>query len=255
MTPDINREIYNKYYSDHNVRLQPRTAYDRWMVDFRFSLIDRYGTGRDVLDLGCGTGSYLIPVLDRVRSAIGVDYSANMLAGFRRNLQGRWPAHLCLLEADAAELPLAPRSVDFVYSYTALYHVSRVRSAIREVGRVLRPGGYAALELGNLYSLNTVVCLVQHRRANWARPFHIPYGHMFRYLREAGLDVVERRTFQLLTMYGVPRPLFFLYPLSGPFWKRIMGRQVGGRLLDEWISGSWPLRYLAFRHMFICQRA
>lgn len=251
---NINREIYNTRYSDDNLRLNPATPYDRRLIDLRFELLNRYGVGKDVLDLCCGTGSYLIPVLNRVRSAVGVDFSHNMLNGFRRNLGGVMPTHLRLVEADATAVPLEDQTIDFVFSYTSLYYVPKVEAALSEVGRVLRPGGYGALELGNLHSLNTLVCNLQHKEQGWAKPFYIPYRDMFRYLRGAGLTVVEWHAFQVLTMYGAPRRLFYLYPLLSPFWKRILGISIGGKMLDEWVSGSWPLRYLAFRHLFLVRK-
>jgi hypothetical protein len=34
-----------------------------------------------------------------------------------------------------------------------------------------------------------------------------------------------------------------------------MAREIGGRMLDEWLSSSWPLRHVAFRHLMVCRRA
>lgn len=254
MSINVNQAIYNKNYSDHNVRLAPKTAYDRRMINLRFSLIDQYGTNKDVLDLGCGTGSYLIPKLDQVKSAVGVDFSSTMLAGFRSNLGQEYPAHLKLVEANAQNLPLTEDCVDFVFSYTTLYHVPKIENALKEVGRILRPGGYAALELGNLYSINTIICNYNYNNSGWAKPFHISYPKMQQYLQEAGLKLVKQHTFQLLNTYGAPKRLFYLYPLVSPHWKKVLGIQVGGQMLDEWISGSWPLRYLAFRHLFVVRK-
>jgi len=80
-----------------------------------------------------------------------------MLEIFRRNMAERSSPQLTIAGGDAGALPLKSRSVDFVFSYSSLYYVPNIGPAIREVGRVLRPGGHAALELGNLNSLNTLV--------------------------------------------------------------------------------------------------
>lgn len=249
MNPNL--EIYNKNYSDHNLAIKTKTAYDEYMIALRFSFIEKYGAGRDVLDLCCGTGSYLIPVLNRVRSAVGVDFSSNMLNGFKKNLGGKIPSNLTLLEGDATNLSIPDQSFDFVFSYTSLYYIPNVGAAIGEVSRVLRPGGYAVLELGNVYNINTIICNLQYKDSGWAKPFYIPYGKMWKYLQSAGLDVLEWRPFQILPMYGTPKRLFYLYPLLSPVWKKIMGLQMGGRMLDELISRSWPLRFFAFRHIFL----
>lgn len=254
MSINVNQAIYNKNYSDHNVRLAPKTAYDRRIINLRFSLIDQYGTNNDVLDLGCGTGSYLIPKLDEVKSAVGVDFSSTMLAGFKSNLGQECPPHLKLVEANAENLPIKEHCVDFAFSYTTLYYVPKIEKALKEVARILRPGGYAALELGNLYSLNTIICNYNYNNSGWAKPFYISYPKMQQYLQEAGLKLVKQYTFQLLNTYGAPKPLFYLYPLVSSHWKKVLGIQVGSRILDEWMSGSWPLRYFAFRHLFVVRK-
>lgn len=255
MTSNINRQIYNEFYSDENVRIGAvLPAYDRWIVNYRRSLVSQYGTGKDVLDLCCGTGTFLIPVLENVKSAIGVDFSSTMLAGFMKNLHGSIPQNLSLIEGDATSLPLTDQMVDLVFSYTALYHVPEVYKALREIGRILRQDGYAVLELGNIYSINTLICNYQYRVSHWAKPYHIPVREMYRYLDEAGLRIVDHRSFQLLNNYGVPLAMFYLYFLCGSFWKKLLAVQVRGRMLDEWISSIRPLRSLAFRHIFICQK-
>ena len=251
---NINKVIYNTYYSNDNLRLAPKTIYDKQLIVLRFQFIKQYGTGKDVLDLCCGTGSYLIPVLDLVKTAIGVDFSVNMLNLFRNNLKGKIPTNLTLLEEDATNLSIPDECFDFVFSYTSLYYIPNVADAINEVSRVLRHDGYAVLELGNLHSLNTIVCNIQHEYLGISKPFHISYKNMHYYLKEAGLEIVERHSFQILTMYGTPKRLFYLYPLLCSYWKKILGIQIRGKMLDEWISGSWPLRYLAFRHLFLVRK-
>lgn len=252
---NVNREIYRRNYSPENLLLRPESAYDRGIIDLRFSYIESCGAGRDVLDLCCGSGSYLIPFLDRVKSAVAVDFSPKMLDGLRRNLGGAVPEHLTLVEADATALPLDDQTVDFVFSYASLYYIPRVDLALREVSRVLRPGGRAILELGNSNSLNTLVNWAQHRDKGWAKPYFIPYSGMDEMIREAGLKILEWRPFQILPMYGAPRRLMLLYPLLTPAWKSLMGIRFGGRMLDEWLSRLWPLRHAAFRHFFLAGKS
>lgn len=250
----INREIINRNYSDESLRLKPATKYDEEIIKLRFSYIKNYGVGKEVLDLCCGTGSYLIPVLDRVKNAVGVDFSSTMLAGFKKDLHGKIPSHLKIIEADARDLTLHNNSIDFVFSYTSLYTVPDVELVIKEVARVLRPGGHAVLELGNLWSLNFLVSMVQYKKSGWCKPFFVSYNNMHRYFKDAGLDVIKKHSFQLLPMYGAPRSLFYLRPFLSPFWKKILGVKIGERILDDWISGSWPLKYFAFRHLFLLKK-
>ena len=251
----VNREIYDRCYTPQHLRLKPTVPYDRRMIELRFGLLARYGEGRDVLDLCCGTGSYLVPMLHRFRRAVGVDFSSRMLEGLRSALNGRPLGNLTLVMADATALPLASDGFDFVYSFSSLYYVPLVERAISEIGRVLRPGGFAAIELGNRLSLNTLVSLVQHEDERAARPFHVGYRRMLTAMRGAGLHIREHRAFQLLPMHGVPERLRFLYPVLTPRWKSVLGIKLGPRMLDEWVSGAWPLRHLAFRQLLVAERA
>ena len=254
LEPGVNRQIYTDSYSPAQLDGRPESPLDRGMVELRHELVQRHGRDRDVLDVGCGSGAYLLPHLGEVRSAVGIDFAPNMLAAIRERLGGEVPGHLRLFEADAREIPLPNASVDLAYSFTTLYYVPQVELAIAEVARVLRPGGHAVLELGALRSLNTLISNVQHRDAGWAKPYHVPYRALRRHVRDAGLEVEEWRTFQLVPMYGAPRKLLPLVPLCSPRWKAIAGRKVRGRMLDERVSSLPFLRPVSFRHMVIARR-
>jgi SAM-dependent methyltransferase len=252
--PGVNRDIYNRAYTPEQLDRPPVSLLDVGMVQLRHDLVRRYGYGRDVLDVGCGSGAFLLPHLAHVRSAVALDFSANMLDGFRRRLGDPPPAHVKVLEADARQIPLADASVDFAFSFSALYYVPELDVALAEMARVTRPGGHVVVELGAFWSLNTIICREQHRDAGWARSYHVPYGRLRRYVTNAGLAVEAWRTFQLIPMYGAPRRLRLLAPLFSPRWKAIAGRRVRGRMLDEHISSLPMIRRVAFRHVVIGRR-
>ena len=257
MTGDGNKsnlEIYDQNYGDKNLRLDSASKYDRRMAGLRMDLLHEYSSGKDVLDLCCGTGSYLIPILDQVSTAVGLDFSSTMLEGLRENLGNSVPDSLRIVQEDAREISLDDSSIDLVFSFTSLYHVPDVDRVIAHVARVLRPKGVAILEFGNLYSLNTSVCNVQHRDQGWAKPYHIRIRRMKSLLKENGLEIEDRRAFQVLPMYGAPRRLKYLYPLLWKGWKRLLGVSVAGKMMDERISSLWPFRLLAFRHIFIVRK-
>lgn len=250
-----NRQIYNTVYSGREMSLLTpgMLPYDREMVQLRLELLRRYGSGKAALDLCCGTGSYLRRDPGLFSRAVGLDFSRGMLEVCKQEWGGEIPPRLHLLEADARRVPLRSGSVDLVFSFTSLYYVPRVSAAVAEIGRVLKPGGIALLELGNRWCLNTLVSARAHRRQGIAKPFHVSYPAMVRMLREAGLEVAEHRVFQLLPMWG-GGPLW-LRPLTDWRWKWLLGIKLGGRMLDERFSGLWPFKYMAFRHLFVCRKA
>ncbi|HMG25897.1 MAG TPA: ubiquinone/menaquinone biosynthesis methyltransferase [Acidimicrobiia bacterium] len=172
--------------------------------------------GATVLDLGCGTGDLCDVVTADGYAAIGVDFSAGMLAAAHT----RAP----LARADALALPAPDASVDGVVSGFALRNFVDLPRFFRECARVLRPGGrLAALETGEPASpllraghhlwFRRVVPLVGARLAHDAEAYRYlprstaylpPPGDLLALVEAAGFAAVERRTFtagavQLLT--------------------------------------------------------
>lgn len=101
-----------------------------------------------VLDIGCGSGAMLCRILKDHPSwqANGLDISPAAV-GYSRRL-----ANHCGIEsraqyqvADAARLPFESQSVDFVVASEVLEHVPELELALREIARVLAPGGRAAI--------------------------------------------------------------------------------------------------------------
>lgn len=100
-----------------------------------------------VLDLGCGPG-YLSEVLGELvpeGKVIGADVDPGLLARAREAFAKRGWAHGEFVEAWADRLPLADRSVDLVYSRFLFQHLADPAAVVREVRRVLRPGGLVVL--------------------------------------------------------------------------------------------------------------
>ncbi len=248
------RDVYQTNYSPAQFTASTGDRYSRSVDEVRFKVVRRYGAGKDVLDLCCGSGAYLLPLLGIFKTAVGLDFAHNMLCGLRASARSKDVNRLVVVEADARQMPFGSACFDFVYSFASLYHVPEVGRAIAEVGRVLRQGGYCALELGNQHSLNTFVSEAGHRDLGWAEPHHISVRQMRALLEAAGLSPVEWRCFQLSPMYGAPRRHRWLFPLVTSNWRPIAALEVGGRMLDEWISSLPGLRSLAFRHLVIAQR-
>lgn len=104
-----------------------------------------------LLDLGCGTGADLQPLRARYpdMQMIGLDRSAAMLAqaAARTPRWRRWlpgvlgGSQTALVQADIAQLPLAPRSLDMAWSNLALHWLPDLPRALREVQRCVRVGG------------------------------------------------------------------------------------------------------------------
>jgi ubiquinone/menaquinone biosynthesis C-methylase UbiE/DNA-binding MarR family transcriptional regulator len=93
-----------------------------------------------IADLGCGTGELLGRlVADTGQRLIGVDASPEMLEQARIKLPDAGSIELRLGEVEY--LPMKDQEVDTVVMSMVLYHIFQPEKAIREVFRVLRPGG------------------------------------------------------------------------------------------------------------------
>jgi len=100
------------------------------------------GIGHTVLDVACGTGVVAAAAAERVGpsgAVTGVDINPGMIAVAARTRGVRWA------QADAARLPFPDGGFDRVLCQAGLQFVPDRLGALREMGRVLRPGGRVAL--------------------------------------------------------------------------------------------------------------
>lgn len=151
-----------------------------WFVarrDLAHSLVQRFFHSRPgrLLDVGCGTGATL-RTLGSFGLAVGLDYSRLALDYCRRRGQR------ALVQADAERLPFADGSFDAVTLLDLLEHVDD-ELAMREVARVLRPGGWVFITVPAVPAVwSEHDEALQHRR-RYLRP------RLARIIRQAGLDV------------------------------------------------------------------
>jgi ubiquinone/menaquinone biosynthesis C-methylase UbiE len=102
-----------------------------------FNFAAPFGEPTAILDVGCGTGRLLRAAHARWPNArlVGIDPSEGMIDAGR----GRTRAELHLAGAEA--IPLPDRSIDLAFSTIAFHHWADPARGLREVARVLRPGG------------------------------------------------------------------------------------------------------------------
>lgn len=95
--------------------------------------------GRDVVEIGCGTGRNTAWLAERAASVVGLDLSAGMLERARARIAA--PAVRFLRHDIRSVWPLADRAADLVVAMLVLEHVETLEPVFGEARRVLRQGG------------------------------------------------------------------------------------------------------------------
>jgi SAM-dependent methyltransferase len=143
-----NREYYDAFSEGYD-RNRDR-GYHKLIDDQAAALVRRVGEGRDLLEVGCGTGLVLQRCAEFARTAKGIDLSPGMLARAReRGLDVR--------EGSATALPFADDTFDVAYSFKVLSHVPQLDVALAEMVRVVRPGGHLVFDIYNRHSLRYLI--------------------------------------------------------------------------------------------------
>lgn len=111
-----------------------------------FRVVDEIGVqeGDRVLEVGVGTGLSLGAYPSKC-DFVGIDLSPDMLAKARRKAIAAGMRNADLREADALDLPFADDSFDIVTSFHVVSVVPDPQKAVREMLRVVRPGGTIAI--------------------------------------------------------------------------------------------------------------
>jgi ubiquinone/menaquinone biosynthesis C-methylase UbiE len=121
-----------------------------WNHDFLDLMAARWrlNEASSLADIGCGLGHWsrlLYPYLRRPARLAGVDREPRWVTGAQREFQRAYPEvpaeNISFQQGDATRLPLADGSFEVVTCQTVLMHLGEPLAALREMLRILRPGG------------------------------------------------------------------------------------------------------------------
>ena len=114
-------------------------------------------TSKVVLDLGCGPGRFIEVARNKGALVIGLDYSIAVEAA-HKNFES--DENVCIIQADAMNLPLKENSIDIAFSIGVLHHTPDPSNGVKEIYKILKPnGGWFALSVygaGGYYDFPTV---------------------------------------------------------------------------------------------------
>ncbi len=111
---------------------------DQQIYDFMYERIPEMIRDKEVLELATGPGLLAKHIAPAARRIVATDYSNGMIAEAKK---GECPENLTFEVADAMQLPYENDSFDVVLIANALHIVPDPEKVLREIDRVLRPGG------------------------------------------------------------------------------------------------------------------
>lgn len=132
--------VYDEIYAMHLSR-DPDTLDFGAGPELLAFLVKHTCAGDDVLEVGCGAGLLGVELARQGRRVLGIDVSARILEQAR--VRARATPGVSFARTEGTDLPAPDAAFDFVYSVEVLEHLHAedVASHLREIYRVLRPGG------------------------------------------------------------------------------------------------------------------
>src|SRR5262249_11205726 len=146
-----------------------------------------------VLDVATGGGHTALAFASGVRRVVAYDLTESMLAAARAYVRARGAANVEFVAGDAGALPFRDESFDVVTCRTAAHHFGDVAGAVRQIHRVLRPGGSLLLQdiLGHDDAEASAFILEVEKRRDPSHVRSYRAAEWKAFLRAAGLTVME----------------------------------------------------------------
>jgi ubiquinone/menaquinone biosynthesis C-methylase UbiE len=138
--------------ADHYATERERTPYFRAQLAIVHSMLA--GERGRILDIGCAAGGDIPGYRSRQFSVVGIDLSPRMLEFTKRRFADDPEVQVC--RADVEHLPFADASMDHVVCLGVFEFLQNYDAALKEIYRVLRPGGLAVFAIPSAISLYNV---------------------------------------------------------------------------------------------------
>ena len=124
-------------------------GYHAMLDALELDVIREPSAGRDVLEVGAGTGLIMKGLSGTVKKLVGLDISRGMLkTASERGFD--------VVQGSATALPFEDEQFDLVYSFKVLAHIPDIEGALSEMSRVLRPDGMLIAEFYNAHSIRNL---------------------------------------------------------------------------------------------------
>ena len=167
--------------------------------------ICNFPVGERVLELGCGSGygTKLIKKHFKPEKISAIDLDERMIKIANKN---NTDANITFIVGDATKLPFSNNTFDAVFELGIIHHIPNWRDSIKEIFRVLKPGGQIIIEDLSLETFNSFIGKFLKRF------FRHPYSKMYR--EQEFIDYLTKMRFERIkvkrNVYGAFFPAFIL---------------------------------------------
>lgn len=176
----------NTFFTWFDAARDKDTAFVRGSWDFALHMAQEFAPHishpeeKVIMEIGHGAGRILAAASRAFKHAIGVDIHENN-EKVAQELNARGIENFTLFQSDGKTLPVPDASVDCVYSFIVMQHLEKIEvfeAYLREVYRVLNPGGVAVLYFGRKYkqSINRDSKL-RYLWDKWMEGIRMPKGY------------------------------------------------------------------------------
>ena len=123
-------------------------VFEYWRSAKVLRYLDQSGVTRlgRVLDDGCGGGGMTVSFAEESDSVVGIDLSDRFAAAGTVLAREKGVANICFARTDGQALPFRGDAFDTVFSHAVIEHVADPLAYLREIRRVLKPGGLVFLQ-------------------------------------------------------------------------------------------------------------
>lgn len=171
-----------------NCFLYSRKRLNEWLDSF----LPARGDGKQLLDVGCGTGYHMARYRERGFTITGVDGSEEMLRQ-ARNLNPEIEFH----QSQVDRLALSEATFDFALCIEVLRYLPDIAPCVREIHRTLKPGGVALvtaappLQANFYWPVNRIAASLGTKSLTALKQYFHSAGKLEREFKAAGFDQVE----------------------------------------------------------------
>lgn len=217
----VNHKFYNSSYIEG---YKKRESELKKRFQSHLNIIDRYSTGGEILDIGCGVGFFLEIVTKfskHIWKVNGVEPN-NLLIKFSNKKIKKF-----LTKGILSKLPFKSHSFDCVTCFDVLEHDLNLQSNLKEIKRILKKDGILVIQTPNYLSLMRII--TGSKWDWWALPdhvLHMSFSFLNNSLKQNNYEIIEKLTYEhsddflinIKGVFGKNKLNKFIYYLCIPFF-------------------------------------